>query len=200
MSPGRFSIRRRGVLVGLALSAVVLSGCYQKMGRMPAYDPYEQSDFFADKSSARPLVEGTVARGTLRHDELLYTGKVGGKLADAFPFPVTKDVLDRGEERFNIYCSMCHGRTAEGDGMIVRRGYKQPPSLHREDIRTQPHGFYFDTITNGFGVMPPYAAQVPVSDRWAIVAYVRALQLSRSQTVADIPAAELAKLESGGGK
>ena len=95
---------------------------------------------------------------------------------------------------------MCHGKTGEGDGMIVRRGYKKPPSYHTDDMRSQPVGFYFDVITNGFGVMPSYAAQVPVEDRWAIVAYIRALQLSRNATVGDIPPSELSKLESGGGK
>lgn len=200
MFPGKYSIRRSAALSGAVLAAILFTGCYQKMGRMPAYDPYEQSDFYADKSSARPLVEGTVAHGTLKTDELLYTGKIGGQLANVMPFPVTQEVLDRGQERFNIYCSMCHGRTAEGDGMIVRRGYKQPPSFYSEAVTSQPLGFYFDTITNGFGVMPSYAPQVPVNDRWAIIAYIKALQLSRSQTVADIPPAELAKLESGGGK
>jgi mono/diheme cytochrome c family protein len=184
-----------------ATLTATLSGCYQKMGiAQPAFDPYQPSDFFDDKSSARPMVEGTIPHGMLRDDDFLYTGKVGGQYVTSFPFPITKDVLDRGEQRFNIYCSMCHGRTGEGDGMIVRRGYKKPPSYHSVDIVSQPNGFYFETITNGFGVMPPYAPQVPVEDRWAIVAYIRALQLSQSATVADIPPDELSKLEAGGSK
>lgn len=189
----------RGRALGIALlAATALTGCFQKMGNQPAYDPYEESEFFANRSSARPLVEGTVARGTLRHDDHLYTGKRGTQVLDAFPFPITAQILDRGEERFNIYCSMCHGRTGEGDGMIVQRGYKRPPSLHTPDLKSRPVGYYFDVMTNGFGVMPSYAPQVPAEDRWAIAAYIRALQLSQSATVMDIPPAELQKLEAGG--
>ena len=184
----------------LLLAAALTTGCYQKMGNHPAYDPYEQSDFFANKSSARPLVEGTIARGTLRHDTHLFTGRVNNQLATAFPFPVTKEVLDRGEQRFNVYCSMCHGRTGEGDGMIVLRGYKKPRSYHVDELKQQPVGYFVDVMTNGFGVMPSYAAQVPAEDRWAIAAYIRALQISQSATVMDIPPDELAKLEAQGQK
>lgn len=183
------------------IAAVTLTGCHQKMGRQPAYDPYEPADeVFADGSSARPLVEGTIARGMLRDNSLRFTGKNGGQLADAFPFPIDEKTLDRGEERYNIYCAVCHGRTGEGDGMIVRRGYKKPPSLHTDDMRQRPAGYYYTVITDGFGVMPSYAPQVPVNDRWAIVAYIRALQMSQSATVMDVPPSELAKLEAGGNK
>lgn len=187
-------------LLAAAVVVVFLTGCHQKMGRHPAYDPYEQSEVFADGSSARPLLEGTIARGTLRDKSLLYTGMNGTQLADAFPFPVTAQVLDRGEERYNIYCSVCHGSTGEGDGMIVRRGYKKPPSFHTDDMKGKPAGYYFTVMTEGFGVMPSYASQVNVQDRWAIAAYVRALQLSQSGSVMDVPPSELAKLEAEGDK
>jgi mono/diheme cytochrome c family protein len=199
MFRGNSGGRRHAALAAL-LAAALLSGCYQKMGRHPAYDPYEPSPFFSNGSSARPLVEGTVAHGTLREDELLYTGKQNGQLADVLPVELNQQLLDRGEERYNIYCSMCHGRTGLGDGMIVRRGYKRPPSFHDANLKTAKIGHFYDVMTNGFGVMPSYAAQVPVQDRWAIAAYVRALQMTRSATVADVPPAELAKLESGGEK
>jgi mono/diheme cytochrome c family protein len=133
------------------------------------------------------LVEGTVARGQLRTDEHLHTGKVGGKLADTFPFPVTRAVLARGQERFNINCSPCHDRVGYGQGMIVRRGYRAPPSYHIDRLREAPVGHFFQVMTNGFGVMPSYAQQVRAEDRWAIVAYIRALQLSQHATLADVP-------------
>lgn len=183
-------------LLGGVIAMLALSGCYQKMGLQPAFDPYDQSDFFEDGMSARPRVEGTVARGEYSEDELLHTGRSGGQLATMFPFPVTGEVLDRGQERFNIYCSVCHGPAGEGDGMIVRRGYKKPNSFHSPTVAAQPEGYYFTVMTQGFGVMPSYAAQVPVEDRWAIVAYIRALQLSQRASVADIPAEELSRLES----
>lgn len=184
-----------GLLLTAVMSAAALTGCYQKMGVQPALDPYDSSDFFADQMSARPRVEGTVAQGELFEDELLHTGNEGGQLAQRYPFPVTEQVLDRGQQRYNIYCMPCHGPTGEGDGMIVRRGLKQPNSFHAETVRSQPEGYYFTVITQGFGVMPPYRAQIPAEDRWAIIAYVRALQLSQRATVADIPAEELSRLE-----
>lgn len=186
-------------LVAGLVATLALSGCYQKMGVQPAFDPYDESDFFEDGMSARPRVEGTVARGEYSEDELLTTGRSGGQLAAMFPFPVTREVLDRGEQRFNIYCSVCHGPTGEGDGMIVRRGYKRPNSFHSPTVAAQPVGYYVTVMTQGFGVMPSYAAQVPAEDRWAIAAYIRALQLSQRATVADIPAEELSRLESGQG-
>lgn len=207
MSPGKATVRRsagsrRGLpaLLAGAVCVLALSGCYQKMGLQPAYDPYDESDFFEDGMSARPRVEGTVARGELQEDEHLYAGRGdGGQLATTFPFPVTAEILDRGQERFNIYCAVCHGPTGEGDGMIVRRGYKRPNSFHMPTVAAQPEGYYFTVMTQGFGVMPSYAAQVPAEDRWAIVAYIRALQMSQRATVADIPAEELSRLESGQG-
>lgn len=172
------------------------SGCRQDMHDQPRYKPYARSAFFGDERSARPLIEDTVARGELRDDDLLYRGKVDGKPATVFPFPVTARVLARGHERFDIYCSPCHDQLGTGNGMIVRRGYKHPPTFHSDQARQLPVGFFFDVITNGFGAMPDYAAQVPVEDRWAIVAYIRALQLSQHATVDDVPADKRAALDA----
>jgi mono/diheme cytochrome c family protein len=166
------------------------------MADQPRYKPLARSEFFNDERSARPLVEGTVARGHLDSDEQFYTGKVNGKLVDSFPFPITKQVLERGEERFNIYCSPCHDRRGTGQGMVVRRGYRAPPSYHIDRLRNAPPGHFFDIITHGFGVMPDYAQQVPPRDRWAIVAYIRALQLSQNAKLADVPEAARQTLET----
>jgi len=154
----------------------------------PSYDPLQATNFFANGAASRPLVPNTVARGQLRADEHLYTGKINGQVANEFPMPVTRQVLDRGQERFNVYCSPCHGRTGEGNGMVVQRGFRQPPSYHEERLRNAPVGYFFDVMTNGFGAMQDYSAQVTVPDRWAIAAYIRVLQLSRSATVNDVPA------------
>jgi Cytochrome C oxidase, cbb3-type, subunit III len=174
----------------------VLAGCQQKMADQPRYEPLAKSDFFGDERSARPLVEGTVARGQLRSDEDLYTGKVNGRLTETLPFPVTKDVLLRGQERFDIFCSPCHDRIGNGQGMVVRRGLRPPPSFHIDRLRTAPAGHFFDVITHGFGSMPDYAAQVAPKDRWAIVAYIRALQLSQNAKLIDVPEAERRSLET----
>ena len=167
------------------------------MHDQPRYKPLAKSTFFADDRSARPLVADTVARGQLREDEHLYTGKVGGVPATTFPFPVTAEVLERGRQRFDIYCTPCHGPLGRGDGMIVQRGFKRPPSLHIALLRQAPPGYLFDVITSGFGAMADYSAQVPVRDRWAIVAYIRALQLSQHATLDDIPPAKRAQLDGG---
>jgi mono/diheme cytochrome c family protein len=153
----------------------------------PRYEALEKSDFFSDQRSSRPLVEGTVARGHLKDDETLFTGKAGGAFATQPPMPVDLALLQRGRERYDIYCSPCHGLAGRGNGMVVRRGYRQPRSFHDDRLRAQPVGYFYDVITNGFGAMPDYAAQVGVRDRWAIVAYVRALQLSQHATLADVP-------------
>jgi len=168
------------------------------MDDQPRYEPLEASRFFADGQSARPRVEGTVARGELHEDAALYTGKAGDRLVDKLPVALTPALLARGRERFDIFCSPCHDRVGTGRGMIVRRGYKQPPSLHVERLRQAPPGHFFDVMTNGFGVMPAYAHQVPVRDRWAIVAYIRALQRSQHATLADVPPAERQALETEG--
>ena len=175
-------------VVVIAATCVVLAGCRQDMHDAPSYDPLQATNFFANGAASRPLVPNTVARGQLRADEHLYTGKINGQVATEFPMPVTKAVLDRGQERFNVYCSPCHGRTGEGNGMIVQRGFRQPPSYHDERLRNAPVGYFFDVMTNGFGAMQDYSAQVTVPDRWAIAAYIRVLQVSRSATVNDVPA------------
>jgi mono/diheme cytochrome c family protein len=181
--------------VHVLAAALVFSGCRQDMHDQPKYIPLRESTFFSDVRSARPLVEGTVARGHLRDDGLLYTGKVNGADAAVFPFPVDKTVMARGRERFDIFCAPCHGRAGYGDGMVVRRGYRRPPSLHQDRLRDVPAGHFFDVITNGFGAMPDYATQVKAEDRWAIAAYVRALQLSEHATLADVPPSERDKIQ-----
>ena len=173
-----------------------MAGCRQDMHDQPKFKPYAKSDFYADQRSARPLVDGTIARGHLNQDTLLVTGKINGTPAAVFPFEITKAVMDRGHERYDIFCSPCHSRTGIGDGMIVRRGYRKPPTFHQDRLRQAAPGYVFDVITSGFGAMPDYAAQIPVDDRWAIVAYLRALQRSQQATVNDVPAAERARLEA----
>ena len=179
----------------MALGLFALAGCKQKMADQPRYEPLSRSTFFSDDRAARPLVEGTVARGQLRSDEHLYTGKEREKLVDTFPFPVTRAVMARGQQRYNIFCSPCHDRAGTGQGMIVRRGYRVPPSFHIDRLRQAPAGYFFDVISNGFGVMPDYAQQVQPEDRWAIVAYIRALQLSQHATLADVPEDQRQQLE-----
>jgi len=170
------------------------------MQDQPKYIPLRPTTFFADGRSERPLPDGTVARGHLDDDVLFYTGKgPDGKPSNEFPFPVTRGVIARGQTRFNIYCSPCHDRLGNGLGMIVRRGYRRPPSYHIDRLRQVPNGYIFDVITNGFGAMPDYAAQIAPQDRWAIVAYVRALQLSQSASVNDLSAAEREQLQKTGG-
>jgi len=186
-----------------AISVVLLlsgAGCRQDMHDQPKYKPLKASKFFADGRGSRPLVPGTVARGHLDDDVLLYTGKTDNGFATTFPGPVTAATLARGEERYNIYCTPCHDRVGGGNGMIVQRGYRRPPSFHIDRLREAPPGYFFDVISHGFGVMPSYAEQVPVTDRWAIVAYVRALQLSQHATLADVPPAEQSRLTANAAK
>ena len=183
------------LLLPVVLLGGVSSACRQDMHDAPRVEANEATDAFEDGRGNRPLVEGTVPRGWLNDDEQLTTGKVNGQAVDEFPFPVTRDVLERGQQRFNAYCSPCHGRTGIGNGMIVQRGLKPPPSLHDDRLRTSPVGYYFDVMTNGFGVMQDYRAQVDVKDRWAIAAYIRALQLSQRATVADVPADKVPDLD-----
>ncbi len=154
----------------------------------PYQRPLVESDFYADKRSARPIITGTIARGHLDADAYFYTGKIGANDGDYLPFPVNQQVLERGQQRFNIYCAPCHGEIGDGNGMIVQRGFKRPPSYHIERLRKAPVGYFFDVMTNGFGAMPDYSQQVQPADRWAIAAYIRALQLSQHATEADVPA------------
>ena len=164
------------------------------MHDQPKYIPLRESSFFSDARSARSPVAGTVARGQLHEDPLLHTGKVNGTDTTVFPFRIDNRVMARGQERFDIYCSPCHGRTGSGDGMVVRRGYRRPPSYHDDRLRNTPIGHFFDVISNGFGAMPDYTAQINVEDRWAIVADIRALQLSEQAVVADLPADQRGKM------
>jgi mono/diheme cytochrome c family protein len=160
------------------------------MHDQPRFKPLRESDFFSDLRSARLHVQGTVARGQLHEDSYFYTGKLGNNPGDYMPFPVTEEVLARGQQRFNIYCAPCHSRLGDGNGMIPQRGFRRPPSYHDERLRKAPLGYFFDVMTNGFGAMPDYASQITPRDRWCIVAYIRALQLSQDATRADIPAGQ----------
>lgn len=181
----------RGIVLGCLL---LMIGCRQDMHDQPKFKPYRADSFFADGRSARPLVEDVVARDDLQEDEHLYKGRENGEVAKNFPFPITEQVLLHGQERFNIYCSPCHGHLGDGQGMIVQRGLKQPPSFHIERLREAPVGYFFTVETNGFGVMFDYADRVSPQDRWAIIAYIRALQLSQHATLEDVPAEERQKL------
>ncbi len=171
----------------VTLIAISATACRQDMHDQPKYTPLRQSDFFADGRASRPVPLGTVARGHLRDREAFYEGKIGGKPVDQIPFPLTREVLLRGQERFNIFCAPCHDRLGNGLGMAVRRGFRRPPTYHTDRLRQLPVGEIFDVITNGFGAMPDYSAQVPPEDRWAIVAYLRVLQYSQNANIADVP-------------
>ncbi len=184
----------------LATAALLaLAGCRQDMHNQPKYVPLRSSEFFKDGRSARMPVDHTVARNTLVEDTQFYkggnvfedqyflTGKINGQPGDKFPLPVTKEVLARGHERYTIYCTPCHSRTGDGDGMIPSRGLKRPPSFHDARLKKEPIGYFYDVMTNGFGAMLNYSAQVKPEDRWAIAAYIRALQLSQDAKLSDVP-------------
>lgn len=185
----------RSLFVAIAM-LMVGGGCRQDMHDQAKHKPLSASAFFADGRSARPVVAGTVARGQLRDDDHLYTGRVNGVYAETYPFPITEPVIRRGQERFNIFCAPCHDALGTGQGMIVQRGFRPPPSLHEQRLRDAPPGMFFDVITNGFGVMWSYADRVAPEDRWAIAAYIKALQLSQNAKLADVDAAQRQKLES----
>jgi mono/diheme cytochrome c family protein len=216
----RYAFRSRLSLASACLF-VASSGCDRlDMYDQPRYEPLEPSEFFHDGLSARPLVEGTIARGQLREDEAFYTGKQQGQPISQIPEAALRAVyarqpslfnrayeetepsqlrrvlLERGRERFNIYCSVCHGWVGNGDGMIVQRGFRKPPSYHSQRMRAAAAGHYFDVITNGFGSMASYADRVEVADRWAIVAYIRALQLSQNAQLEDVPIEQSAVLKA----
>jgi mono/diheme cytochrome c family protein len=181
----------------LLCGGILLStACRSDMHIQPRYNAYAETDFFGDGRSERPQIEDTVARGQLHLDEARYTGKVSGKDVESIPIQITKDDLLRGQERFNIYCSPCHGRAGNGQGMIVARGLRQPPSYHDERLLNAPIGHFFDVMTNGYGSMYSYASRVAVDDRWRIAAYIRALQLSQNAP-ADVAARYETK--TGGG-
>jgi mono/diheme cytochrome c family protein len=172
------------------LAVLLLTGCRQDMHDQPRFKPLAKSDFYGDLRSARAPVEGTVARGQLHEDTYFYGGKVGNAPGDCMPFAANEQVLVRGRERFNIYCAPCHSQLGDGNGVIVQRGFRRPPSFHSERLRNAPLGYFFDVMTNGFGAMPDYASQISARDRWNIVAYVRALQLSQNASTADVPAGQ----------
>jgi len=181
-----------------AASLLLASGCQylkQDMANQPKNRPLSPSDFFADGRSERPLVENTVARGSIAEDELFVP-----KDSNNFPLPVTPQLLQRGEERYKIFCSPCHGLQGDGNGLVAMRGMKHPPTYHQDRLRQAPNGYFYDNITNGFGAMYGYSAQIPPRDRWAIIAYVRALQLSRNAKVSDLPAELQERLSSAGAK
>jgi mono/diheme cytochrome c family protein len=193
----RFRVRASGALA-VVLGALSLAGCRQDMHQAPRFDPLEQNEMFADHRAARPLVEGTVPRGFLREDKAFYSGKLpDGTLMTTLPVKIDKALLLRGQDRFDVFCSPCHGRTGDGNGMVVQRGFKQPTSYHTDRLRAQPVGYFYDVMTNGFGTMQDYSAQVSPQDRWAIAAYIRALQLSRHAAVADVPADARGALDAG---
>jgi len=188
------AINRAPVILLVVL--LLFPACRQDMHDQAKYEPLEQSDFFNDNRSERDPVEGTVARENFWEDSLFYTGKIGDQPSQMFPMELTESVVRRGQERFNIYCSPCHDALGTGQGMVVRRGLKRPPSFHIDRLREAPVGYFFDVITNGFGAMSSYREQVPVADRWAIVAYIRALQLSQHATIDDVPESKRKELES----
>lgn len=179
-----------GLLFGLTLTA----SCSLSMADQPRYQPFAESNFFADKASARPRVADTVARGHAHLDEQLYTGRINGDFAPTFPFTITTVIIERGQQRYAIFCTPCHGAVGDGHGIVTQYGMKTPPSFHDPDLRDEPPGYYFDIITNGTRVMPSYAARIAPADRWAIIAYIRALQLSQNADVKQLPASELPKL------
>ena len=175
---------------GAMAATLVLAGCRQDMQDQPKFFPQRGTDFYADGRSVRPQVENTVARGQLHEDNYFYTGLVNGKEGDGLPFPVTMAVLERGQERYNVYCTPCHSRVGNGIGMIVQRGYMKAGSFHTARLEAAPLGHFFQVISNGYGAMPDYASQITQEDRWAIAAYIKALQLSQKATQADVPAGQ----------
>jgi cytochrome c553 len=182
------------LLLWLALAS---TGCRRDMFQQPYSKPLEPSDFFQDNHMAsRPLVPHTIARGHLNADEAFYSGKIGTNLVETFPFPITREVLERGHERFDIYCAPCHGRTGEGNGMVVQRGFPPPPSYHIDRLRQAPVGHFFDVITQGYGVMYSYAQRVEPEDRWAIAAYIRVLQKTHDGKLSEVPPAQRTQLQN----
>jgi hypothetical protein len=174
--------------IGAMAATLVLAGCRQDMHDQPKFFPQRGTTFFADGRSSRPQVANTVARNQMHEDSYFYTGLVNGKEGDGLPFPVTLEILHRGQERYNVYCTPCHSRVGNGEGMIVQRGYAKAGDFHTTRLQNAPLGHFFNVMTNGYGAMPDYSQQVAPVDRWAIAAYIRALQLSQNATEADVPA------------
>lgn len=190
--PGQPTGGGLAVIVGLA--ACLVAGCRRDMADQPRLEAYEASRFFRDGAADRLPVAGTIARGQLKSDQHFFTGKVAGQPATTFPEPLTAAMLERGAQRYKIYCAQCHDGTGYGQGMVVRRGFPRPPSFHIERLRTAPVGYYFDVITNGFGRMPAHADLVRPADRWAVIAYVRALQISQHAERSDLNPKDLEAL------
>lgn len=188
---------RHPALLGVwAVAVASCLGCHRDMRDQPRYEPLEVSEFFSDGQSARPLIEGTIARGELHEDEGFYTGKVNGQFIKSLPLKVDRKLLLRGQQRFEIYCTPCHDRTGSGKGLIVQRGFEQPPSYHIDRLRQAPAGHFFDIISNGFDEMPRFSPQISADDRWAIVAYLRALQLSQHAQLSDAPSEDQKRLRA----
>jgi cytochrome c553 len=173
--------------IGLAVLLIFAAGCRQDMHDQPRYEPFEQNSFFADGRAARPPIPGTVPYGSAGGDPVFLSGRSGGALATALPFEVTRERLERGRERFEIFCAPCHDRLGYGDGMIVRRGFPRPNSYHTERLRSAPVGHFFDVITNGIGPMGDFADRVSPEDRWNIAAYIRVLQISQQSKLENLP-------------
>jgi mono/diheme cytochrome c family protein len=187
LSSDRRRLRPRALLAAACLLLPALAGCRHDMQNQNKMRPYRLSTFYPDGASARPLPAHTVARGDLRADEAYYTGIRDGKPVADLPFAVNRELLQRGQQRYDIFCSPCHGRLGDGKGMVVTRGYKTPPSFEEEQLRHAQVGYFFNVMTQGFGVMPSYSAQVSVADRWAIAAYIRVLQYSQAAPLSDLP-------------
>ena len=186
------------VLWGAFVLALGLSSCRQDMYNQPKAKTYSQSDFFQDRTSTRPLPNHTVEYHGAQTNEAYYTGLTNGVLIAQLPAPLrlTPELLQRGRERYNIYCSVCHGLSGAGNGEVVQRGYPPPPTYHNDRLRNAPLGHFYDVITNGYGAMYSYAARVEPEDRWAIAAYIRALQLSQGASASDVPPAEAKVMEA----
>lgn len=185
---------KRTTLTALTLALLLTVGCRQDMNDQHKVTPYQKSTFFTDGRGDRPVVPGTVARGQLRTNDVFYAGRADGQLVTKNPLPVTAALLARGRERYDIFCAVCHDRVGTGQGTIVRRGFKQPQSFHSDRLREIPDGYFFDVITQGYGAMLSYADRVPPADRWAIAAYIRALQLSQHAVLDDVPPADRERL------
>lgn len=187
---------RTKLLLTLLVGLLAGAGCRMDMHDQPKYQVYEFAGaIFPDGRASRTPPEGTVAQGQLRDDDLLYTGRLDGADSELFPFPITTELMERGRDRYNIYCSPCHDQVGTGQGVVVRRGMKQPPSLHIVRLREAPPGYYFNVITNGFGVMFSYASRLSPEDRWAVIAYIRALQLSQGASYGDVTDEDVARVE-----
>lgn len=184
------------LIIHLLFCMLVLTGCRRDMFEQPKSNPLDQSDFFADGMDSRPIPPHTIPREETNTDEAFYTGMAGANLVTEFPMPITRAVLDRGRERYEINCVPCHGETGEGDGIVVKRGFPAPPSYQIDRLRNAPAGHFFDVMTRGYGVMFSYASRITPEDRWAIAAYIRALQLSEHATLSDVPTNEMAGLEN----